>query len=592
MKKNLYHSTSGSFRRKLLLLTGFLWLGVLTSLYAQKTYVYSGTVSDPKGETLPGVNVLAKGTTTGAATDINGAFSFTSSKPTLTLVFSFVGSVTREVEAVGGVPLKVVLESSTVGLQELVIVGYGVQKKSVVTGAISSVKGNDLNNMQIPRIEQALQGRTSGLTIAASSGQPGASSTVRVRGTTSINNSDPLYVVDGIPIDNGGIDYLNAADIESIEVLKDAASAAIYGARAASGVILVTTKKGKSGNMQVSYNAYFGTQAPAKKLNLLNAKDYATLQNEAATNANPNAVLPFPDITTLGTGTDWQSAIFNNNAGIQNHELSISGGNDRSTFYTSFGYFDQQGIVASDISNYKRLNLRFNATHKVTSWLTIGSNIGYSHIKSKGSLNTNSEYGGPLSSAINLDPTTPEIITDPDVLKTDPYLSKPVVRDANGNPYGISTHVVQEMTNPLAYIQTQLGNYGWSDNFVGNMFAEIEPVKGLKLKSDLGTKLAFWGSESFTPVYYLNAATSNLTNNSFYRETDQGLIWNLENTASYTRSFGHHNITALVGTSAWVQSSSGVNGRYYALPVNNFNQASMNYSLPDVNRIAGGWEGA
>ncbi len=590
MKKIFYSLTSGSFRRKLLLLTGFLWLGVMSSLFAQKTYVYSGTVTDAQGETLPGVNVLVKGTTTGAATDINGAFSFTNSKPSLTLVISFVGSVTKQVEALGGVPVKVSLESSTVGLSELVVVGYGVQKKSVVTGAISSVKGSDLNNMQIPRIEQALQGRTSGLTIASSSGQPGASSTVRVRGTTSINNSDPLYVVDGVPVDVGGIDYLNSADVESIEVLKDAASAAIYGTRAASGVILVTTKKGKSGNIQVNYNAYFGTQAPAKKLSLLNAKEYATLQNESATNADPNAILPFPDVATLGAGTDWQSTIFNNKAGIQNHELSVSGGNDKITFYSSFGYLDQQGIVASEISNYKRLNLRFNSTYKVNSWLHIGSNLGYSHIKSKGSLNVNSEFGGPLSSAINLDPTTPEIITDPAVLATSPYVDKPVVKDANGNPYGISTRVVQELTNPLAYIQTQLGNFGWSDNLVGNVYAEVEPVKGLKLKSDLGAKLAFWGNESFTPIYYLNAASESKSN-SFTRGMNSGMTWNWENTASYTKTINQHNFTALVGVSAFVDNSYGVSAKYSNLPYNTFAEASMNTGIIDADRLGYGYEG-
>ncbi len=594
MKKK-YHDylNLSTFTKRLALLAGILWLGV-TSLFAQNTYQYTGTVSDKTGETLPGVSVVIKGTTNGAATDIQGAFKLTSARSTEILVFSFVGYITQEIEAPAGIPLKVTLASSTVGLSELVVIGYGTQKKSVVTGAISKVKSADLEYMPIVRIEQALQGRTTGVSVASSSGQPGASSTVRVRGTTTINNSNPLYVIDGVPIDNGGIDYLNSDDIESIEVLKDAASAAIYGTRAASGVIIVTTKKGKggalkvgSGSMQVNFNAYFGTQSPAKKLDLLNATDYATLRNEASVNGGGPVI--FADPQSYGTGTDWQSTIFNNSARIQNYELSISGGNDKSTYYTSMGYYSQEGVVATDISNYKRLNLRFNSTHKVKDWLRFGDNIGYTHIKSQGSLNTNSEYGGPLSSAINLDPITPIIITDPAVANASPYNNHPVVRDANGNPYGISQYVGQEMTNPLAYIQTHLGNFGWSDNLVGNIYAEIEPIKGFKVKSDVGAKLAFYGDESFAPVCYLNASTSTSVN-SYYRANNRGLIWNWENTASYTRSFGKHNGTILIGTSAYVENYIGVNATFRNLPVNTFDEASMNYNVVATDRIGGGWE--
>lgn len=594
MKKNYPDSPTGrKVRPGFILLTGILWLGVV-SMFAQNTYQFTGTVSDKQGETLPGVSVVIKGTTTGAATDIQGAFKLTSAKATEVLVFSFVGYVTQEIQATAGVPLKVVLAASTVGLSELVVIGYGTQKKSVVTGAISKVKGTDLESMPILRIEQALQGRTTGVTIAASSGQPGAPSTVRVRGTTTINNSNPLYVIDGVPIDNGGIDYLNSEDIESIEVLKDAASAAIYGTRAASGVIIVTTKKGKSGSlkvgaggMQVSFNAFFGTQSPAKKLDLLNATDYAILRNESSVNGGGSIIFENPE--SLGTGTDWQSTIFNQSAKVQNYELSISGGNDRSTYYTSMGYYSQEGVIATSISNYKRLNLRFNSTHKVKDWLRFGNNIGYTHIKSQGSLNTNSEYGGPLSSAINLDPVTQTVIMDSATANAPPYSDHPVVRDANGNPYGISKYVVQEMTNPLAYIQTQQGNFGWSDNLVGNIYAEIEPIKGLKIKSDAGAKLAFYGNESFAPVCYLNAATSTAIN-SYYRANNRGLIWNWENTASYTRSFGKHNGTVLIGTSAYVENYIGVNATYKNLPVNTFDEASMNYNIPASDKLGGGWE--
>jgi TonB-linked SusC/RagA family outer membrane protein len=590
MKKNLYNfPRSSTMLSKVVLLTCILWLGVISAALAQKTYVYSGVVTDVQGETMPGVSIVIKGTTEGTSTDIDGKFTLSTSNPTEVLIISFVGKLKQEIKAAAGIPMKIVMEDETIGLEGVVVVGYGVQKKSVVTGAISSVKAKDLENVQITRIEQALQGRTSGVTITSSSGQPGAGSTVRIRGTTSINDSDPLYVVDGVPVDNGGIDYLNSSDIESIEVLKDAASAAIYGARAASGVILVTTKKGRSGTMQVNYNAYFGTQAPANKLDLLNASEYALLQNESATNANQ--AKPFNEPETYGEGTDWQSTIFNNSAGIQNHELSVTGGNDKSTFYTSLGYFDQEGVVATSISNYKRLNLRFNSNHQVNKWLRFGQNLGYSHIKSQGSLNTNSEYGGPLASAVNLDPITLTIITDPTEANSPPYSTNPVVRDADGNPYAISENVGQEMSNPLAYVQTRQGNFGWSDNFVGNIFAEVEPIKGLKLKSDFGAKLAFYGGESFTPVSYLNASSSTAIN-SYSKDKNQGFRWNWENTASYTKSIGLNNFTGLLGISAFVENSNGLGMTYQNLPVNTFEQASMNYSTVAEQRDGYGWESA
>jgi len=568
----------------LILMLPFSWL------MAQSTI--RGTVRDRiTNETLPGANVIIEGTTTGTITDIDGKYSLDVAPGNYVFIVRFVGYVASQknviIESGQTQTINWVLSPDVTELEELVVVGYGVQQKSVVTGAISGVRSKDLANMPVTRLEQALQGRTSGVTIAASSGQPGAGSTVRVRGTTTINNSDPLYVVDGIPVDVGGIDYLNAADIESIEVLKDAASAAIYGARAANGVIIVTTKKGVSGDMRVNYHAYLGTQAPAKKLDMLNATQYATLRNESMTNAGLSPI--FADPQALGEGTDWQSTIFNNNAIIQNHELSISGGNERSTYYFSFGYLDQEGIVATDISQYKRLNLRLNATHQVNKWLRFGNNFGYSHIKSKGSLNTNSEFGGPLGSAINLDPVTPQIITDPAIANAPPYSNQAVVRDANGNPYGISSYVGQELSNPLAYIATRLGNYGWSDNFVGNVYAEIEPLKGLRFRSDLGSKLSFWGNENFTPVHYLNAASSVL-NNSYSRGSNQGFSWNFENTASYTTKFGMHDFTALIGTSAYVSNARGVSAVYNNLPVNTFEEASMNFGVIDADKLGGGWE--
>jgi TonB-linked SusC/RagA family outer membrane protein len=537
-----------------------------------------GKVSDAAGNALLGVTIQVKGTTIGTVTGSSGEFSI-DVPDSATLVVSYIGYETQEVPVNGQTTLSIVLQSSSAGLNEIVVIGYGTQKKSQVTGAISSVDASQLNNMPVMRVEQSLQGRTSGLTIAASSGQPGASSTVRIRGTTSINNSDPLYIVDGVPVDVGGIDYLNQNDIASIQVLKDAASAAIYGTRAANGVILITTKKGKAGNMQVNYSGYYGIQSPAKKLKLLNATQYATLRNESSVAAG-NGML-FPDPKSLGAGTDWQNTIFNNSAKIQSHELSMSGGSEKSTYYASFGYYNQEGIVATPISHYKRFTVRLNTTHELKDWLRFGENIGYSYINNRGSLNTNSEFGGPLSSAINLDPITPVVITDPDVASQNPYSTQPVIRDQKGQPYGISSIVGQEMTNPLAYIQTQLGNYGWSHNIVGNAYVEVEPIPGLKIRSDIGAKLAFYGNVSFTPTYYLSPTNSHTSKPDYYRAMNQGLIWNWDNTISYSHNFGDHHLTFLVGTSAEKDAASGLNVTYRGLSVPDYHQASMNYTLPE-----------
>lgn len=553
-------------------------------VWAQQLQV-TGKITGNDGNPIAGASITVKGTSRGTFTDAKGQFALEASK-TETLVFGSVGFATVEYQA-GKVPGTIVLSTKAADLDDIVVIGYGTQKKSVITGAISRVKATDLANMPTNRVDDALSGRVSGVTIASNNGQPGAASTVRVRGITTLNNNNPLWVVDGVVVDNIG--YLNQSDIESIEVLKDAASQAIYGARAAAGVILVSTKKGKAGKLSVSYNGFYGVSAPAKKLDMLDATQYATLRNESAVNAGQAA--PFANPSSFGKGTDWQELIFNNSAKRQNHELSLSGGNERNTFYLSFGFYDQQGIVATDISEYKRANVRINSTHKLNQWLTFGENLGYAHDKSIGLGNTNSEFGGPLSAAINLDPITPAIVTDPAVAALAPYTNKGVRRDPNGNPYGISTIVGQEMTNPLAYIQTRLGNYSWSDNVVGNAYLEASPIKGLKLRSTLGAKLAFWGDEAFTPIFWLNA-TNSTTQTNFRRTNNRRLDFNIENTVSYNRSFGDHNATLLLGQGAYTDNKSSMTSvTFFNVPADNFKDASLNFKVPADQRNSDGSEG-
>lgn len=558
------------------------WLLMSAASLALAQRNVGGTVSDSKtNEPLIGANVLVKGTSVGTITDIDGSWSLSVPAGFDVLVFSYTGYSEKEVTLGTDNIVNVSLVEGAL-LEEVVVVGYGIQKKSVVTGAISSLKTKDLEKVPSGRVEQSLQGRVSGVTIAQNSGQPGSPSTIRIRGVTTFGNAgnNPLWVVDGVVVDAGGIGYLNQSDIESIEVLKDAASAAIYGTRAATGVILVTTKKGKEGNFNVSYNGFMGTSAPEKVLKLLNASQYAALLNERSV-AGGNDVL-FPNID-MGTGTDWQKEIFNYGARRYSHELSLSGGNANSSFYVSAGLQDQQGIVATEISNFNRTSFRINSTHKISRIFTFGQTLGYARQKAVG-IGATDEYGGVLSSAINLDPITPVVETDPALANAAPYSVNPVIRDAAGNPYGISSLVGQEMRNPLAYIETRRGVYDWSEDIVGNAFLEAAITNDITVRSSVGIKRAFWGGVGFTPVFYLSA-TSQTAQNSYGKSENSVFNWNLENTIAYNKSFNDHQLSVLLGQGAYVENIGGGSGTtMFDLPVNNYKDASFAFDIPATSR--------
>ncbi|MEM7368386.1 MAG: TonB-dependent receptor [Bacteroidota bacterium] len=555
------------------------WISVHAQVSVQGTITQAGS-SDP----LIGVTIIEKGQPNGTLTGSDGRYQITVGSEDAILVFSYLGFTTQEIAINGQQEISLALQEDIANLDEVVIVGYGVQKKAVVTGAISKVRGEDLEDMPVTRIEQSLLGRTSGVRVTTASGQPGEGATVRIRGTSSINASEPLYVVDGVPI-GGGIDFLNQGDIESIEVLKDAASASIYGARSAGGVILVTTKQGKKDRMEVNYSGYYGTQAPWKKLALLDAREYGILMNESSVAAGGSIL--FEDPESLGVGTDWQDAVFNYDAPIQNHELSITAGSEKSSYYASFGYFDQSGIVSDAQSRYQRFTARFNSTHKINKRITFGNTLAYSRIKGVG-VSTNSEFGSPLSRAINLDPITPLLETDPAVLGNNVFSNFPVVTNDEGVPYGISTLVTSEVLNPVAALRIQQG-YGWSDKVVGNAFGEIEFIDGLKFRSSIGTDLAFWGNEGFTPIYYLNATNrSDLTR--YNRAQNRGLYWIWQNTLSYTRSFGNHNLSLLAGTVAERNAGEGIGGGIQDLPVNHIDEASLSFPTPAETQTYYGFE--
>jgi TonB-linked SusC/RagA family outer membrane protein len=534
-------------------------------------------------EPLANVTILLNGQPAGSS-DVNGAATINNIKEKDKLTFSHIGFELASWEADNRATYTVAMIPLPNQMEQVVVIGYGVQKKSNVTTAISSIKAEQLENMPVVRVENSLQGRISGVNITTASGQPGAPATVRVRGITTIGNSNPLYIVDGVQIE-GGIEFLNQADIASIEVMKDAAAASIYGARGANGVILVTTKRGVKGKTSVNYNGYQATQAPWKKLDLLNAREYATLVNEA--HAASNLGLRFPDVASLGEGTDWQKEIFNDNAKMRNHELSLASGGEKSTYFTSFGYFQQDGIVATSNSQFERITFRFNSTHKITDRIEFGNNIGYTRIQSVG-VGTNSEWGSPLNRAINIDPITPVVERDPAKYNMAPYNNPNIIKTPGGFPYGISGLVTSEILNPVAALQTN-ETINFSDKIVANAYIDAEILKGLKFRSSIGADLAFWGTETFLPVFYLNA-TNQRVRNQYTRESNRGLFWLWENTLSYQTTLNNHSFTVLAGTSAQKNKGLTQAGAVDNIPVTRLKDASLGFNVPRADRNFWGGE--
>src|SRR3712207_4470615 len=393
-----------------LLLTVLLFVFSM-QVFAQRIIAVRGNVTDETGEAVIGASVSIKGTAHGAITDLNGDFYISNVAEGSEVEVSYVGFITQSKKVVGDQRLVFVLKQGVGLLGEVVVVGYGVQKKSVVTASIAKVSANDLATTSPVRMDNALKGLASGVTVTSSSGQPGAAARIRVRGIGTINNSDPLYIVDGMPIE-GGLDYLNPNDIQSIEVLKDAASGAVYGARAANGVILVTTKTGKTGRTKVVYDFSYGWQNAWRKRDVLNASEYALMINEGYINAG--LAPKYNDPYSHGAGTDWQKEVFNDNAPVMNHQVSVSGGGEKIGFLFSAGYYTQDGIVGGNFrrSNYERLTLRSNTVYTIMdesenrNWLNnlkITSNLSYARIKATG-IETNSTWGSPLGSALALSP--------------------------------------------------------------------------------------------------------------------------------------------------------------------------------------------
>ncbi len=483
-------------------------LGMYLSTFGQNVLI-EGTVNDGStNEPLIGVNVVVKGNANiGTATDMNGSFKLKAPAKS-TLILTYVGYLTKEVQATKG-KMKIMMTEDSKSLSEVVVIGYGIQKKSVVTAAISKVTSEELSAAKPSRIEDVLKGKISGVQITQSSGQPGSDSKVRIRGIGTINSSEPLYVVDGMPVD-GGINYLNPSDIASVEILKDAASAAIYGTRGANGVILVTTKSGSKGKATVSYNFSYGWQNPWTHKSVLDAKEYMVIMNEESLNDGGDAIYNNKQIAEAGKGTDWQKETFYKNAPVQDHQLSINGGTDKMQYYLSFGYFKQDGIVGGNYgkSNYERYSLRTNSDYTVfetkernfLNKLNVGVNVAYSRINSTG-IETNSEYGSVLGSALAFSPLVSVYANKADaasILAAHPN----AVQDANG-VFSLPPDGFQEIANPLGMLNQPTAGKNNSDKFVGTFYAKLDLLPGLSFKSSYGFDLAFWGYDTYTMPYYL-----------------------------------------------------------------------------------------
>ena len=530
-----------------------------TFVFAQKLTV-SGQVKDALGEPVIGANVVVKGTTNGAMTDLDGMFTINEVEKGSTIVVSFIGYLPQSIVVSGNAPLSVTLAEDNQALDEVVVIGYGVQKKSVVTASIAKVGADELAQTAPVRVDNALKGLAAGVQVTTQNGQPGTGSVIRVRGTGTINTADPLYIVDGMPI-NGGIDNINPADIASIEVLKDAASAAVYGSRAANGVVLVTTKQGAIGKVKVSYDFSYGWQSAWKKRSMLNASEYATRMKQYS-----NGTDRFSN-TNLGVGTDWQDVLFNDGAPVQNHQLSISGANEKVSYYFSAGYYNQEGIIGGnyDRSNYERLSFRSNTLYtlfdetKNRSWLrkmTVGVNMSYSRINNIG-VSAGNLTGSPLGDALFLDPTMEVYAQDEDHVNG--YTAD--IRSKYGDPVRdqLTGQVLQipenfnEITNPLGRMSAQPGRKNNSDKVIANLTAELGIWDNLKYKFSWGSDLAFWGYDEWNHPYYLGRNCNQSIadgRSSVMSEMNRGYTWQIENVLTYDKTISQHTFNVVLGQSA------------------------------------------
>ena len=515
----------------------------------QQTKRITGTVKDATGMEVIGANVIVKGTTNGVITDLDGKFSLEAA-PGSIIEISYIGYMTQEIPVTAQTSdLQITLKEDSQSLDEVVVVGYGVQKKKLVTGATLQVKGENIQKLNTTNPLGALQSQSPGVNIVANSGQPGKSFDINIRGAGTNGSTTPLYIIDGV---EGDINSLSPADIESLDVLKDAASAAIYGSRAANGVVLITTKQGKQGKLQVSYDGYVGFQNVYKMPDLLNAKEYMAVMDQLNFNTGNQ---PYTWTNYMSQeqynrymsgedeGTNWLDAIRNKNAITTSHSLNLAGGTERSKFSTGVSYTKQEGTLGKPVaSDYQRFTVRMNSEHIL--WkegdldiITFGENLYYNHNESSG-ISEGNQYGNDISWMLRANPLVPIYNENGD------YYMYDDLNKAGWFNYNSYT------SNPIAAMVNSSRGNNKSKNYGLTMvgYLKVQPIKGLVYKGQVSYKQNSSSYRGYSPAYKLTSTDQKLTNEVTQNMTT-GWDWQIENTLSYTFNIEKHNFDVLVGQS-------------------------------------------
>ena len=528
----------------------FLFLLCLFPLGALAQGTVTGTVNDEAGEPIIGASVQVQGTKTGAITDFNGNFSVQAGS-NATLVISYIGYTSATVKVNGRNNITVVLKEDAQTLNDVVVIGYGVQKKSDLTGAVASVKGDEIKNLSTTDAGAALQGKVSGVQIINTSGDPAAGASIRVRGYSSNSGSlGPLIIVDGLKVD--GIQYLDPTLIESMEVLKDAASAAIYGAQAGNGVVIITTNNGYKGKAHVTYNLKAASQSLGKKAELFSAADYIDYHKYLRDLTDEEL-----DQKAYKTGfvdTDWYDEVFENSWSLQ-HNLTVEGGNDKGHFLVGLGIVNNDGMVKGDKDTYKRFTGQINADYKFFDWLTVQSNTSIEKYKTR---RLGNGYGSFLNAVVSIDPLTPAYIYDTDDFGMNVgaqwdlpdhgnVLLPPGYTEDNPVWYGTSKYIEEATGNPLA--RRDLAN-GTSEgvNVRGSLAANLMPFSFLTITSRLGYRIAQGNGHDYGEPFYLSSMAKGETY-SISANTNASLYYQWENFANFNKQFGKHNVGAMAGMS-------------------------------------------
>lgn len=556
--------------RSLICASVFLFLLTILSASGQQKMI-TGKITDIKGESLPGVNILIKGTVTGTTSDVNGNFALEASEKDV-LIISFIGYTSEEVVVGNTTSLNITLVEDVKTLQEVVIIGYGSVKKEDVTTSISSVSQKELKNLPVAGVDQAIQGRLAGVTVTNNGGQPGGGVSVRVRGITSVNGNEPLYVIDGVPFQNpintleanflgGGsgqtaqsiMASINPSDIESIDVLKDASAQAIYGSRAANGVVLITTKKGKAGEGKITYDAYYGMKTIPKKLPVMNLREFAEYQNSlvpeinAVTGGNQLPTEEFANPSLLGNGTDWQDEIYQTGT-VHSHQLSFSGGQDKTSYYVSGSYFNEKGTLIE--TNFDRYTLRANIDHDIKKWLKIGFSTNLNRSEQK--IGLSDGFDAVTSTVLYNSPASP-------------------VKDVYGNYVGqttIGTSTFGNPNNPVVLAKYRDVRNITTRGF-GALYGEIKFMEGLSLRNEVNYDYNSASDRAYQPNIKNDSLKIDLITPSKLREQrTNSLYWALKNYLNYTKSFGKHNIYITLGHEAQASQYDYINANRNNLALN------------------------